>query len=53
MRWICEYYDWKGDPKFVKAYQNYTKKNIELFVTEGELKSRLKKKLEILGIKLG
>ena len=53
MKWIGEYYDWKSDPKFVKAYQSYTKRNIEIFVTEDELKSRLRKKVEILGIKLG
>ena len=34
MRWVGEYYDWKNDPKFTKAYNNYTRRNIELFVNE-------------------
>ena len=34
MNWIGEYYDWKNYPKFTKAYNNYTRRNIELFVTE-------------------
>ena len=34
MNWVGEYYDWKNDPKFTKAYNNYTRRNIELFVTE-------------------
>ena len=28
MRWINEYYNWKEDPKFVKAYQSYNRRNI-------------------------
>jgi hypothetical protein len=34
MRWIEECYDWKKDSKFVKAYQNYTKRNIEVFLSD-------------------
>lgn len=34
MKWIAEFYDWKGDIKFVKAYHNYTRRNIVLFVTD-------------------
>jgi hypothetical protein len=53
IKWINDYYDWKKDPKFVKAYQNYTRRNIEIFLTEKELSNRLEKKLEILGVRLG
>ena len=28
IKWISEHYDWKNDPKFVKAYQSYTKRGI-------------------------
>jgi len=41
LKWINEYYDWKNDSKFVKAYQNYTKRNIEIFLTDKELCNRL------------
>lgn len=34
MKWIDEFYDWKNDPKFVKAYTNYTRRNIEIFLSE-------------------
>ena len=53
MKWIEEYYDWKGDPKFTRAYNNYTRRNIELFLGDGELRSRLDKKLEMLGVRVG
>lgn len=53
MRWVEEYYDWQKDRKFVKAYQNYSRRNIEVFLGEKELGSRLDKKLEILGVRLG
>jgi len=45
MRWINEFYDWKGDLKFVKAYQSYTRRNIDIFLTDAELGNRLDKKL--------
>lgn len=45
MRWVEEFYDWRNDSKFVKAYQNYTRRNIELFLSESEIVSRLEKKL--------
>lgn len=45
IKWINEYYDWKNDPKFTKAYQTYTRRNIELFLTDRELTNRMEKKL--------
>ena len=45
LKWINEYYDWKGDPKFAKAYQTYTRRSIEVFLSERELDNRLEKKL--------
>ena len=53
MKWIDEFYDWKNDPKFVKAYTNYTRRNIEIFLSESQIVNRLQKKLEILGVKIG
>ncbi len=41
LKWINQYYDWKNDSKFVKAYQNYTKRNIEIFLIDKELSNRL------------
>jgi hypothetical protein len=45
MNWINDYYDWKNDKKFIKVYQNYTRRNIELFLTDNEILNRLDKKL--------
>lgn len=53
LKWINEYYDWKHDPKFSKAYQGYTRRSIEVFLSERELANRMEKKLEILGVRLG
>lgn len=53
LRWVGEYYDWQKDPKFSKAYQTYTRRSIEVFLSDRELEGRLEKKLEILGVRLG
>jgi hypothetical protein len=34
MGWVAEYYDWQTDPKFGKAYHNYTRRNIEIFLSD-------------------
>lgn len=52
VKWVGEYYDWQRDPKFSKAYQGYSRRSIEVFLSDRELGSRLEKKLEILGARL-
>jgi len=37
IKWVNEYYDWKGDAKFVKAYHSYSRRNIEVFLSDGDL----------------
>ena len=34
MGWIEEYYDWRGDRKFSKTYRSYTRRNMDLFLTD-------------------
>ena len=45
MRWIEDNYDWKGDSRFSRAYHTYTRRGIEVFLTDQELTHRLDRKL--------
>ena len=41
MKWINDYYDWKKDSRFAKAYRSYSRRNIELFLSDSDIRRRL------------